>query len=196
MVRRLAAIAIFVLIAVAAVGPIRSYDFFWHLATGRWIVEHHALPIYDPFALASAHIPWINGEWLYQVALYGAESRLGLRGISGANAIFVAALFTIAFWFASRERDVGLVLLAIAESLPSTPDAFPLLYVTVAAVVILYIFWRPKREDLWRIAVFLGLAALAVQHARNQGLYFAAFPLLLPRVRFSRAPSIILMVCG
>ena len=24
--------------------PIRSYDYFWHLATGRWIVEHHALP--------------------------------------------------------------------------------------------------------------------------------------------------------
>jgi hypothetical protein len=29
-----------------------------------WIVDHHALPAYDPFTLAAARVPWINGEWL------------------------------------------------------------------------------------------------------------------------------------
>ena len=107
MARRLATIAIFVLIAIAAVGPIRSYDFFWHLTTGRWIVQHHALPVYDPFALASAHVPWINGEWLYQVALYGVWSLVGLQAISWANAIFVGALFATAFWFASQRYSTA-----------------------------------------------------------------------------------------
>src|SRR5205823_1456728 len=137
MARRVATIAIFILIALAAVAPIHSYDFFWHLATGRWIVEHRALPVYDPFALASAHIQWINGEWLYQVALYGAESRLGLRGISGANAIFVAALFTIAFWFASRERDAGMVFLAIAVSFVAVIPFFGIRPAAAGALLII-----------------------------------------------------------
>src|ERR1700738_1431172 len=114
MARRLAAIAVFVLIAIAAVGPIRSYDFFWHLAPGRWIVEHRALPLYDPFALGSAHIPWINGEWLYELVLYGVESLSGFRGVSWINAVFVGALFTIAFLFTSRERDTGFALVGTA----------------------------------------------------------------------------------
>src|ERR1700730_16615531 len=106
MAKRLAAIALLILVAGAAVGPIRSYDFFWHLATGRWIADHHALPVYDPFALASAHVPWINGEWLYEIALYLGQSLVGLRGVSWLNGLFVGAIFTIAFWSAARDSDV------------------------------------------------------------------------------------------
>src|ERR1700730_15035927 len=102
MARRLAAIALLLLIAIAAVGPIRSYDFFWHLATGRWIVEHRALPVYDPFTLAAADVPWINGEWLYQVVLYAVQSVVGLRGLLWVNALFVAAIFLVGFWFSAR----------------------------------------------------------------------------------------------
>ena len=292
MARRLAAIALLLLIAIAAVGPIRSYDFFWHLATGRWIVEHHALPTYDPFALASAHVPWINGEWLYEVALDGAHSAGGLPGISWINALFVAAIFTAGFWFASTRVDVAVAALAAAvafagasdrlgvrpstaaallivgalallsssttivrlsvayalltvvwinthpsallapvlaaatllidkrrwivvacsavallvnpfgweaiaaplrltqlvgsgefvnaEWLPSSPSLFPLLYVTIAAIIVLFLLSRQKRRNAWRFLVFVLLAALAMQHVRNQGLYFAALPLLVP----------------
>lgn len=295
MARRVAAIAIFVLAAVAAVRPIRSYDFFWHLATGRWIVEHRSLPVFDPFTLASARVPWINGEWLYQVVLYGTERAVGLNGISIVNALFVAAMFTFAFWRSSIDRDPGTAAIATslaflggapmlgvrpaaaaaffvvaaiailgsslslramtisytaltvlwinmhpsallapafagatllvslrrwplpvasalallanphgwrgitapfeltqmigsgefvnAEWLPSTPEVFPLLYATIAAVVILLLFVRPKREDLWRIAIFIALGTLSMRHVRNQGLYFAALPLLIPPLR-------------
>src|SRR6266513_612015 len=108
MARRAAAIAILVVIAGAAVGPIRSYDFFWHLATGRWIVEHHALPTFDPFTLAAAHVPWINGEWLWEAGAY----LLPIGAVSWINAIFVGVMFALAFWFASR--DIGWPLAAIA----------------------------------------------------------------------------------
>src|SRR5438874_3742272 len=122
MARRLAAIALLLLIAIAAVGPIRSYDFFWHLATGRWIVDHHALPAYDPFALASAHVPWINGEWLYEVALEGAYAVGGFRGISWINAVFVALIFVAGFWFASMNMDVAVAALAAAVAFAGASD--------------------------------------------------------------------------
>ncbi len=301
MARRFAAMAICVLIAIQAVGPIRSYDFFWHLATGHWIVDHHALPQFDPFTLAAVHVPWVNGEWLYEVALYGAQRIAGLRGVSWINAVFVGALFTLAFWFSSRQRSFGvamfataiafaggapllgirpaaaaafLIVLAIgvlelplslraqaivyalvtmvwinthpsallapliaaatlitdwrrwpipvvsaiallvnpfgwnavvaplrltqlvnsgefvnAEWVPSAPDKWPLFFATIAAVIVLNLFVRPKREDLWRIVVFLGLAVLAVQHVRNQGLYFAPLALLIPRIRVKERTS-------
>src|SRR5581483_3627590 len=106
MARRVAAIALLLVVAGAAVGPIRSYDFFWHLATGRWIVEHRALPVFDPFALAAAHVPWINGEWLWQVAAYA----IPIGAVSWLNALFVGVMFALSFWLASREIDWPLAL--------------------------------------------------------------------------------------
>jgi hypothetical protein len=301
MAKRLAAIALFFLVAGAAIGPIRSYDFFWHLATGRWIAEHRALPVYDPFTLAAAHVPWINGEWLWEVGAYGVESIAGFRGLSWINALFVAAIFTVAFWFSSSELGVSALIVAVAflgasdrlgvrpaaaaaflivcalailqsrlpparmaiayalltvlwinihpsallapilaaatllidwrrwmvavasaiallvnpfgwraieapfaltkligsgefvnaEWLPSSPRLFPLLYVTSAAVVALFLMSREKRQHLWRFAIFVLLIVLAIQHVRNQSLYFAALPLLVvPVARLPRNATI------
>src|SRR5436309_16065687 len=74
MSKRLAALAIFVLVAIAAVGPIRSYDYFWQLTAGRWIVDHHAIPHSDPLTLASEKTEWIDGEWLWQVGAYAVHN--------------------------------------------------------------------------------------------------------------------------
>jgi hypothetical protein len=304
MAKRLAAIALFILVACAAIGPIRSYDFFWHLATGRWIVEHRAIPTYDPFTLAAAHVPWINGEWLYEVALYAAESVLGLRGASWVNALFVATIFVVGFWFSASDVGISILIAAVAflgasdrlgirpaaaaallivcalallqsklspprlaiayailtifwinthpsallapilaaatllidvrrwmvvaasaiallvnpfgwraiaapfeltkligsgefvnaEWLPSFPALFPLLYVTSAAVLVLFLMSREKRHHLWRFAIYVLLAGLAMQHVRNQSLYFAALPLLV--VPISTIPRKAAIVCA
>lgn len=55
-------------------------DFWWHLATGRWIVEHRALPLADPFLFTSPPVLDYRGEtilkgyWLAQVLYYGIVS--------------------------------------------------------------------------------------------------------------------------
>jgi hypothetical protein len=66
-----------------------------------------------------------------------------------------------------------------AEWLPSSPALFPLLYITSAAVLVLFLISREKRQHLWRFAIYILLAGLAMQHVRNQSLYFAALPLLV-----------------
>jgi len=95
--QRVLLIALLAAAALAAVAPIRNYDFFWHLATGRWIVEHQALPITDPFAVASDHVPWINGEWLFEVALYGLHRVVGTAGMSLVRGVLAALVFGLAF---------------------------------------------------------------------------------------------------
>ncbi len=299
MTKRIAAAALFLLVAIAAAGPIRSYDYFWHLAAGRWIVDHHAIPISDPLAVASVKTPWINGEWLYEVVLYALHGAGGDAAMSVWNALLVAAIFTLGFWFAARDGDLGLACLAAAvafagasdrlgvrpstaaallivvaigllssrlppktltiaytavtivwvnvhpsallapvlaaimllidfrrwmpaltsaaallvnpygwhavrapleltslansgefvnaEWLPSTAHLFPLLYVTAAAIVIAFLLTREKRANAWRFVIFVILFVLAAQHVRNQGLYFAAMPLLMPPIRWKHA---------
>src|SRR6187200_2063204 len=101
--RRLAPIALFVALACAALGPVRNYDFFWHLATGRWIVEHHALPLVDPFAVASDRHAWINGEWLFEVVAYGAQQAVGVAGMSVVRALLAASIFVLVFFRSRRD---------------------------------------------------------------------------------------------
>ena len=354
MTKRIAAAGFFVLAAIAAVAPIRSYDYFWHLTTGRWIVEHHSIPRFDPLALASAHVPWINGEWLYQIVLYALHGTGGDPGISILSAILAAAIFAIAILITSQDAGVALLISGVAfagaadrlgvrpaaaaalliviavgllgsrlrlvplmiaysvltiiwinvhpsallapvlaliailqtaiarsaadrsaggppavppparrqepktrqraaggpadepsallasalravilatastiallvnpygwnailaplrltseihsgafvnaEWLPSTFAFFPLLYVTIGAVLLLFLGTREKRANAWRFVIFALLAALAIRYVRNQGLYFAALPLLVPPIGdFSRRVSNAIAACA
>jgi hypothetical protein len=282
--RRFVPIALFVALALAALGPIRNYDFFWHLATGRWIVEHHALPLTDPFAVASDRHEWINGEWLFEVVAYGAHEIVGLLGMSVVRGLLAASIFTIVFFksrrdllltaiafagamqtFDLRPSSVALlfVVLAIAarswiahaviaalwinihpsailapgiaalstrraapviasalalfvnpygwralmaplelmtfvrsgafvnaEWLPSLPAQFPLLYLCVLGAAIAFVVRRREEGTWWRVLLLAGFAFLAIRHVRNQGLFFVAFPLLMPRFEIRRAIAI------
>lgn len=277
------AAALFVAFALASFGAIRSYDLFWQLATGRWIVEHRALPTADPFALASEKSEWIDGEWLYEVLLYSAHEAVGLQGLSVARGALAALIFTIAFFAARRESDTSAAMLAAAigfagampvldlrpsgvaallvvlmltfrslaaraalavvwmnvhpsallapavgahrnwraaiacalallvnpygwkgivapvrltafvqsgafvnaEWLPSGPARFPILFIAIAIGVGVYAL--AAKRDWWRIALFVLFAVLAVRHIRNQPLFFAAFPILVPMPRIRAA---------
>jgi hypothetical protein len=308
MTKRIAAAAFFVLAAIAAVAPIRSYDYFWHLTTGRWIADHHTIPKFDPLTVASAHVPWINGEWLYQILLYALHGIGGDAGISIINAILIAAIFAISVLITSQDAGVALLIAGVAfagaadrlgvrpaaaaalliviaigllgsrlrlvpltiaytvltivwvnvhpsallapllaficilqvrrnalilaaasaiallvnpygwnailaplrltseihsgafvnaEWLPSTFAFFPLLYVTIGAIVLLFLVTREKRANAWRFVIFTLLAALAIRYVRNQGLYFAALPLLIPPIgNFSRRVSSAIAACA
>jgi hypothetical protein len=90
-------------------------------------------------------------------------------------------------------RLVGSGEFVNAEWLPSYPSLFPLLYITIVVGIAMFIFVGEKRSNAARFAVFAVLAILAAQHVRNQGLYFAALPLVLPPVtRLSRNQRIAL----
>jgi hypothetical protein len=66
-------------------------DFFWHLATGRYIVETKVVPDTDIFGFATQGVEWIPFEWGWDVLTYG------LYNIAGYNTIL--AFRSIAFMF-------------------------------------------------------------------------------------------------
>lgn len=163
---QLAAVGLlFVALTLAALAPVRSYDSFWHLATGRWIADHGSLPEQDPFAVASDRTSWHNGQWLFQVALYAVHRAGGITLVAWARAVFVAALFVIAFVAASRGRDWGIALTATAigftgavhflDVRPSTVAAF----CVVVAIAILDAIHRSAPASRERM-IWIGAYAL------------------------------------
>jgi hypothetical protein len=129
---RLIVIGILLVLAVAAIGPVRNYDLFWHLATGRWIATHHALPLTDPFAIASDRVPWINGEWLFQLAAYALVTAGGLTLLSFMKGILAASTF------APRSAEPGSIALHVlgfagaARTFDFRPSSVAALFVALA----------------------------------------------------------------
>jgi len=56
-------------------------DPYWHIAAGRWMVQHLAIPHSDPFSYTFAGAPWHAHEWLSEVVMGVAYLWAGWRGI-------------------------------------------------------------------------------------------------------------------
>jgi hypothetical protein len=75
-----------------------SADTWWHLATGRWILDHFQVPHTDVFSFSAAGKPWITHE-------YGAEVLMYLVFNAGgwpALALATAAVLMIGWWLVYR----------------------------------------------------------------------------------------------
>lgn len=69
-------------------------DTFWHLAAGRWIAEHGAVPRHDTLSYTATERAWVNLQWLWDLALYG------LWRVGGATALVLSATALVAGTFA------------------------------------------------------------------------------------------------
>ncbi len=157
MTRRLAPHALPLSVAAAAfilaVGlPSTDPDTYWHLASGRWMVDHGAILDRDLFSSTAPGQPYSVGEWLGQVVLYLAYAAGGWAGLAVLRALCVA---TAAFFVAR---------LAIR----STRSALLAVLLTAAAIILSKITWS-DRPQLFTLALFpltFDLLLSARDHAR------------------------------
>jgi hypothetical protein len=91
---------------VAGLFPIFESDLFWHLAAGRWMVEHGALPRTDPFRFTSGGAPWVDHEWGFQLLLHAAERAVGLDRLIALRAAALA-LFGLLLFAGARRAGLG-----------------------------------------------------------------------------------------
>src|SRR5919107_301212 len=79
--------ALLVILAAGAMAPLADPALPMHLAVGRWIVEHRAVPTTEPFAWTRPGAPYYAYSWLMQTAMYllmHAVGPLALRLLHGA----------------------------------------------------------------------------------------------------------------
>lgn len=81
-----------VLALLATFSPIRNYDYWWHLRTGALILEQGSVPRSDPFSFTAQGTPWVDHEWLFQVAAYLGHTRLGPSALVLLKSLLVLGL--------------------------------------------------------------------------------------------------------
>lgn len=92
-------------------------DFFWHAATGRWIVETRGLPSVDPFGLYQgmglASFVGLRYSWAAQVILYAALQCGGVEGVILLKASLLVLCAVVAYGRALRGGHAAALLLLV-----------------------------------------------------------------------------------
>ena len=144
--------------------PIDDGDFWWHLKTGQYIVDHGVIPRTDFFSFTAYGKPWVAHEWLSEVVFYLGYSWVGYNFL-----IFTFALLVVlAFWFVTRRLDshpfifAPAVLLGVWSILPTIgvrPRVFTLLF---SAIYLALLDGFRRSEKSWPIWLTVPLMALWV----------------------------------
>lgn len=111
--RLIFAVFVIALPAVVAAAPriFNDGDVSWHVAAGRWIIDHGRIPSADPFSFTMAGKPWIAYEWAAEVVYAAAYDLAGYAGLSAVVAAALVALSAILFLhLRSSLGPIGLLL--------------------------------------------------------------------------------------
>lgn len=101
--------------AYAAIQTSYATDVWWALATGRWIVEHGAVPLVDVFSHTYPGAPWVNGEWLSQLLFYEIYRWTGGAALASLKVGLAAGFYLAAAWIGWK-RSGSLVCAAVVTA--------------------------------------------------------------------------------
>ena len=131
-----------------AIGAARNLlndgDTLSHIAIGRWIIEHRALPFNDPFSFTFRGQSWVPHEWLAETAYAALYDWLGWGGVVAATGLAIAAAFALLAGalqrsFGPRRAAIGaaLAFLLTEAHLLARPHvlALPLFVIWMAGVI-------------------------------------------------------------
>ncbi|MCD4748951.1 MAG: hypothetical protein K8R59_06220 [Thermoanaerobaculales bacterium] len=76
---------------IAGTFEIPNTSIGWHLAAGRWMVEHGRILRSNPFTFTAEGVAWLDHEWLFQV-IVATTDRLG-----GGTALVALRMIVVAF---------------------------------------------------------------------------------------------------
>ena len=75
-------------------------DVWWHLRTGEWIAQHHAVPRIDPFSRPVREggvggSPWVAYSWLFDWLIFRLHRRWALWGVLAYSTATVLAITAV-----------------------------------------------------------------------------------------------------
>jgi len=166
--------------------PISDSDFWWHLRTGQYVAEKHALPAPDPFAWTTSMVQPaypdeartryfnLTHEWLAQLLLFVVWRVGGFAGIVALRAMLLMLVCAATGWLCARRTASFYGGIAGALACAAVLSAFALdrpflvtflfLAVTLTAM--------ETRRGLWWLPLFFAV------WANCHGGYFLGFVVL------------------
>lgn len=160
-------------------------DIWWHLRTGEWILQHHAVPSVDAFSGPLAGKPWLAYSWLFELALAKLFQWLGLVGIVSYSAAMILAI-TVAMYHMVRrlQGDFTLAVLLTFAALFSMGHLYtprPWMFTILFFILELDILMHARRtgklyEFAWLPVIFALWANLHIQFV--DGLFVLGLALM------------------
>ncbi|MGA8550777.1 MAG: hypothetical protein WB678_11115 [Stellaceae bacterium] len=94
-------------------------DTYLHIAAGRWMLAHGALPVHDPFSYTFAGARWVPHEWLAELVLAAVYRAAGWSGLVLLTiACFAASLGLLTrFLLRSAEPFSALIAVGLAAAM-------------------------------------------------------------------------------
>ncbi len=150
----------------------------WHIASGRWMLEHHRILDHDPFSFTSGGVEWIDHEWLFQIVVAGLFDLGGAPLLVVMRMLLVAILMVLLIRISSAsglDPPVALVLAALCV-IGARPRFFlrPELFTLVLLPLALWLFADRDKCRWWP----LPLAAVIALGANLHGAILVA-PILI-----------------
>jgi predicted membrane protein len=74
-------LAVFIRALAQPTALLNDPDTYLHIAAGRWMLAHAALPVHDPFSHSLAGAVWVPHEWLAELVLATVYDAAGWSGL-------------------------------------------------------------------------------------------------------------------
>ncbi len=126
-------------------------DLFWHLATGRYIVENKVVPDKDVFGHITSGHEWIPFEWGWDILTYGLYNIGGYNAILLFRSLAFCFIFLLLYLLLRKFRvNAFLSVFALSVLLVAIMDRFsprPHILTYIFFVLLLYILLSYKYID-------------------------------------------------
>ena len=120
----LVAAGVYVLLLTLGPRLLNDPDSYSHIAVGRWIIAHGAVPANDPFSFSMPGAPWITFEWLSEVIYAAVYALSGWAGVACVGGSGDRARFWPADAFLLREFSPTPVLLMVIAAVSAAGAAY------------------------------------------------------------------------
>lgn len=161
---------------------IRTYDTFFHLAAGRYLLAHGALPPGDPFSFTYPGAAWLDHSPLFQLLIAKLHVIGGYAALSVYQALCAALLVAVALWTVRLEaagaRIVAALLMAAAciafrEVLEVRPHVVGFLALALCA-------WQTlEAERAQQVARLAWIPIIYLIWVQSHGSHLLIYPLLM-----------------
>jgi hypothetical protein len=141
-------------------------DTGWHIRTGDFIIEHHAVPRQDIFTFSRPNAPWFAWEWLTDLLFAQAHQAWGLKAIALLAALVLCGTATVLFCHMLWRG--GNLFVALAGALLANgastvhflarPHVFTFLFLALS----LWLLARDGRRPDWAIWLLAPITAVWV----------------------------------
>lgn len=140
--------------------PIETEDVWWHLATGRYIWQHHAVPHTDPFVFTDERVPWTVIHWMGSLILYLVTLAGGLEGLFFFRPAVFIIVYAIFYIYSARKIPRHLLIIIIlfmsfagANRANLRPYVFSFIFLQILLIQLFQFHRSPNKKSLLLIAL-------------------------------------------